>query len=49
MMTQSKRRTFAPQFKLKCAPRVLDQRYAIRAASAAMGVSKSVMERWGVN
>lgn len=45
-MTQSKRRTFTPQFKLECAQLVLDQGYAIRAACEAMGVSKSAMELW---
>ncbi|TNI05829.1 hypothetical protein CF134_22565 [Aeromonas salmonicida] len=45
-MTQPKRRTFTPQFRLECAQLVLDQGYSFRSACDAMGVSKSALEYW---
>lgn len=40
------RRTFSPDFRLESAQLVVDQRYTIKAACDAMGVSKSTLENW---
>ena len=45
-MTKRTRRTFTPEFKLECAQLVVDNGYTIKAATEAMGVSKSSMESW---
>ena len=40
------RRNFSPEFRLESAQLVVDQGYTIKAACAAMGVSKSTLENW---
>jgi len=45
-MTKRTRRNFDPEFRLECAQLVVDQGYTVKAATEAMGVSKSSMEKW---
>lgn len=47
MNTQSQsRRSFSREFRLECAQLVVDQRYTLREASAAMNVGYSTVQRW---
>ena len=45
-MTKRTRRTYSPEFKLEAAQLVLDQKYSVPEAPAAMNVGKSTMENW---
>ncbi len=45
-MTNKKRRTFTPEFKLEAAQLVVDQKYSIGEAATAMNVGKSTMDKW---
>lgn len=45
-MTQSKRPSFSPEFRLEAAQLVVDQNYTVREAAEAMGVGKSTMDKW---
>lgn len=42
----TRKRNFDPEFRLEAAQLVVDQGYTFKAASAAMGVSKTTMESW---
>jgi transposase len=45
-MTNKKRKTFSPEFRLESAQLVVDQGHTIVEAAKAMGVSTSAMDRW---
>lgn len=45
-MTRNSRRSFSPEFKLEAAQLVLDQHYTVAAATTAMNVGKSTMDKW---
>jgi len=45
-MTKSTKKRFDPQFRLEAAQLVVDQKYKLKEACEAMGVSKSTMESW---
>ena len=42
----TKNRNYSPEFRLESAQLVVDQGYTFKAASEAMGVSKTTLESW---
>jgi transposase len=45
-MSNNKRRTFSPEFRLESAQLVVDQHYKIREAALAVGIGHSTMDKW---
>ena len=45
-MSNKKRRTFSPEFRLESAQLVVDQHYKIREAALAVGIGHSTMDKW---
>jgi len=45
-MTKRIRRTFRTEFRLEAAQLVLDQNYTVVEAAKAMGVGRSIMDKW---
>lgn len=45
-MTGGNRRNVSPEFRLEAAQLVLDQHHTVAAASTAVNVGKSTMDKW---
>ncbi len=45
-MNKKNKRTFTPEFRLKCAQLIVDKGYSYRQASEAMNVGSTTLESW---
>ena len=45
-MSNRKKRSFSPEFRLECAQLIVDQDYTVKEAAEAMNVGQSTIDNW---